>query len=601
MPSEATDARGKQDSANSVRPRTVLVADSDDETRRSLEQVLRDAGWAVLSAADVDAVLRLAGELPDAIVLSLDLSDGRGSEVATALKSDPRTARIPKLHVALSPVGDARRTALLQSTADAYLTHPIHPDVLVANVRALLRIADYEIERAELLERVQAARVEAVEASRVKSEFLATMSHELRTPLNAVLGYSQLLDMGVLGPVTESQHEHLDRLRSSSVHLLALVNDVLDLSKAGAGRMRVVAEPGSVYEVAEFALGLVRPQAIDRNITLVSECADAGKSSYIGDPGRVRQILANLLTNSVKFTAPGGRVTVTCGMTSVLPPELELDGPGPWAFASVRDTGMGIGPEQLERMFEPFVQGESGHTRERGGSGLGLAISRRLARLMHGNISVESEPGRGSNFTLWLPAPTHTLGTKRADLAPGDAAPARLGYDTVGDTPIPVGAAASEMEALGRALSVNAETAATNYVRALRRNDIVPSGHDVTDTHLRDHAATLFTEFATSLATLGALQDRALAVLRDGSELQRTISELHGVQRYRLGWTEHAMMRDAEVMSREVMAALENLAPRDDERRGGYRYAAELLRTLTARAAADSLRAHRAAVASDAK
>lgn len=529
MASEANEERQAHSSADSARVHTVLVADSNPETRGSLEHALRDAGWTVLSAGDAETVLRLAGDLPDAIVLSLS-------------------------------------------------------------------------ERMELLERAQAARTEAVEANRAKSEFLATMSHELRTPLNAVLGYSQLLDMGVLGPVTESQHEHLDRLRSSSVHLLSLVNDVLDLSKVDAGRMRVAEEIGSFHEAAELACGLVRPQAVARNVTLVNECTDAGAGTYVGDSDRVRQVLANLLSNSVKFTDPGGRVNVTCGTTADMPRNVQLEGSGPWAFVSVRDTGMGISPDELERMFEPFVQGESGHTRERGGTGLGLAISRRFARLMHGGISVESARGRGSNFTLWLPAPADLSESSHSAAEPSEAAGARPRprYDTIGDTPIPAGAAAEEMEALGRAFARSADTLATGYVRALREQGIIPRGHDVTDTHLRGHAGTLLAEFATVLTTLGALRDRASALLRDGSELQRTIAELHGVQRYRLGWSEHSMVRDSEALSREVLKALESLAPNDDERGAGYRYGAELLRVLTARAAANSLRAHRAAAASDA-
>lgn len=527
---EESDGGRTLNTAHSARSRTVLVAGSETETRGSLDQVLRSAGWTVLSAGDAETVLRLARELPDAIVLSLS-------------------------------------------------------------------------ERMELLQRVQVARAEAVEANRARSEFLATMSHELRTPLNAVLGYSQLLDMGVLGPVTESQHEHLDRLRSSSVHLLALVNDVLDLSKVDAGRMQVAEEIGSFYDVTESALGLVRPQAIARNITLANECNDASATSYIGDPNRVRQILANLLSNSIKFTDPGGRVKVACGTTADIPPNTKLEGAGPWAFVSVRDTGMGIGPDELERMFEPFVQGVSGHTRERGGTGLGLAISRRFARLMHGGISVESERGQGSNFTLWLPTPADLSQARHSLAAPSGAVDPRprLHYQTIGDIPIPTGAAADEMEALGRAFATHADALATDYVRAVREEGIVPRGHDVTDTHLRDHSATLFAEFATALATLGALRDRAAALLRDGSELQRTIAELHGVQRYRLGWSEQAIVRDAEVMSREAVKALENLSPKKDERGAGYRYAVELLRVLTARAAANSLRAHRAAAAADAR
>lgn len=492
----------------------------------------------------------------------------------------------------------------------------------------------YENERAELLRTAQAARIQAVEANRAKSEFLATMSHELRTPLNAVLGYAQLLDMGVLGPVTPLQHEHLERLRTSSVHLLALVNDVLDLSRADAGRLQMVIDVASVDDAVQAALTLVRPQATARNIVLVNQCAGVTDRLYLGDRDRVRQILANLLSNSVKFTDPGGSVSVTCGTSADGPYDAGLAGSEARVFISVRDTGVGIEPQFLERMFEPFVQAQSGHTRETGGTGLGLAISRKLAHMMRGEITVTSQRGAGSNFTLWLPASESDVGrTSEADgrdagaiaesghvlkspsgsgtpggdrtASSGSATsaaemPPSLRYDSSAAGPALTLATATEIEALGRALAAIVDELSSDYVRALRGESIIPAGHDVTDVHLRDHVATLFVEIATALTVVGGLRERGSALLRDGSELQRTISEMHGVQRYRLGWSDRDMERDAEVMSRVLLRALDSITPAE-QRGAGFGYAKELLRTLMARAAANSIRAHRATAASDAR
>ncbi len=584
--------------------RTILVVDSNDDTRGSVERALRDAGMTVVCARDGQTALGLASEMPGVIILSVELSDGSASDVHGALKSDPRTARIPMLHVSTRLPGEGGRADGM-AAADTYLVHPIDPSVLVANVRSLLRITDYETERAELLRHAEAARIEAVTANRAKSEFLATMSHELRTPLNAVLGYSQLLDMGVLGPITEPQHAHLERMRSSSVHLLALVNDVLSLAKIDAGRLQMAIEPESIHEAVEAALALVRPQAIERNIAVVDGCAPSREQFYFGDANRVRQILTNLLTNGVKFTDPGGRVAITCGVADSVPPGTALDGNGPWAFASVLDTGIGIGPESLERMFDAFVQEESGHTRQRGGTGLGLAISRSFARLMHGDVTVQSELGRGSTFTLWLPTPrpsdaaasTEPGVTGTATTDPLLAATSR----TRGGAPILSDSAAEEMKAIGRAFAGEADEVTTRYVRALRTESVIPHGHDVTDTHLRDHVSTFLMELATTLTELGALRERAAALLRDGSDLQRTIAELHGAQRYRLGWSESDMNRDMKVLADEVLASVERIAPREQAQGDGYRYAMDLLRTLAARGANNSLRAYRAAAAADAR
>ena len=272
--------------------------------------------------------------------------------------------------------------------------------VALATVNASLVRANDELQaQSEDAERL---RSEAEMSSRAKTDFLANMSHELRTPMNAIIGYTDLIELEIAGPVTEAQRAQLERIRVSSQHLLMLVDDILDLAKIEAGRIEIAREPCLVREVVDAGLSLVRPQAAARELEIVDRCEFAPELRYVGDEDRVRQILVNLLSNAVKFTDAGGTVTVRCEAATAGVPILHA-GAHPFVTMQVADTGIGIPEDHLETVFDPFVQVETGRTRTRGGTGLGLAISRQLARLMGGDLTVTSEVGAGSCFTLWLP------------------------------------------------------------------------------------------------------------------------------------------------------------------------------------------------------
>jgi signal transduction histidine kinase len=276
------------------------------------------------------------------------------------------------------------------------------------------RAADAALVAAAEAERGRAA-AEAVSAA--KSEFVATMSHEVRTPINAVLGYAELLTTEIEGPLTAGQRRYVERLRTSARHLLGLVEDVLDLSRVDADAVPVARAVGRVGDVVAAALALVEPQARQRGLELVQDLRTQAEGlSYWGDEGRVRQILVNLLANAVKFVQPRagapGRVTVSAGAATEPAADVALLGAGPWVYVRVEDTGPGIAQEQLDAIFDPFVQVGRRSNNPVGGAGLGLTISRRLARRMGGEISVESTVGVGSAFVVWLPeAPLESLRT----------------------------------------------------------------------------------------------------------------------------------------------------------------------------------------------
>jgi signal transduction histidine kinase len=228
--------------------------------------------------------------------------------------------------------------------------------------------------------------MESAERLRAKERFFAQMSHELRTPVNAVLGYSTLLSEGAGGALPPPAAEMVGRIAHSAQHLRALVDDLLDLGRLDAGKMRLAMEEVPLPALVRDALTAVEPQARAKGLALVVEAADVPRVRT--DVTRVRQIVLNLASNAVKFTDHGA-VTVT----------LERHGPDAVAVR-VADTGVGIAGKDLERVFDEFVQVGAAH----GGTGLGLAISLRLARLLGGDLTVRSAPARGSCFTLTLPA-----------------------------------------------------------------------------------------------------------------------------------------------------------------------------------------------------
>jgi signal transduction histidine kinase len=241
-----------------------------------------------------------------------------------------------------------------------------------------------------------------------KGDFLATMSHELRTPLNGIAGHVQLLDMEIHGPVTDAQRAALGRIDRAQRHLLGLINDVLNYARIEAGRVEYDVRVVDLAEVVAEVTPMVEPQLAARGVALEAALPALDVDGTAGllawaDRDKLRQILLNLLSNAAKFTAAGGRVTISASVADATRlaavPALRES-----VFLRVADTGTGIPPEQLEAIFEPFVQVRSGtaYTRTADGTGLGLSISRDLARGMGGELRARSALGQGSAFTLTL-------------------------------------------------------------------------------------------------------------------------------------------------------------------------------------------------------
>ena len=528
--------------------RRVLVVDDNEANRYVVGYWLREAGFEVAEAGTGDEALaeaRRPGLRPDLVVLDIRLPDTSGFDVLRQLRADPDTAAIPVVHLSASFTTGEWRAHGLEAGAEAYLTHPVEPRELVATVRSLLRLRAAESEREQLLEsertarrEADIARVAAERAAAVKADFLATMSHEFRTPLNAFTGYLQLLEMELAGPLTPQQRDYIERLKASSEHLSALVNDVLDLAKLDAHRMTVAREHARTATVVEAAISLAKPQAHARGVRLENRSEGSGEA-YIGDEYRVRQILLNLLSNAVKFTEPGGLVSVACERTP---------GPGAgWTVLRVADTGIGIPREQQAAIFEPFVQVEGGeggpYRRTKGGTGLGLTISRRFARLMGGDLTVESTMGRGSVFTLRLPAtdiatmPTPTtVVAVRPPEAPGvpGVAPER--------PPILL----PMLSIAGDALRSEMNALLDRFATRLREDSALPPGVQSLDRRrLTGHMPTLLAAIAQTLHTLDDPTGVPSATaLRDHDQLQRTIAELHGRQRERIGWSPQDVARE---------------------------------------------------------
>ncbi len=274
--------------------------------------------------------------------------------------------------------------------------------------RAVINLEQSQEQLSELARKYEAEKIRAEGASAAKSEFLANMSHELRTPLNAINGFSEIMSAEMYGPLGDPRYRDYARdILSSGQHLLALINDILDMSKIEAGKFTLRFEPVAVEEIVEDALRLVRNRAEAAGLTLAVDFGDL--PDVEADYRAIKQILLNLLSNAVKFTPRGGRVVVRA--------ELRDDPLGQRVKVSVQDTGIGISAQDLERLARPFEQVESQHSKTTQGTGLGLALTKALVEMHGGLLDLRSAPGQGTTASFALP-----VRQSRPSALPGAAA-----------------------------------------------------------------------------------------------------------------------------------------------------------------------------------
>jgi signal transduction histidine kinase/HPt (histidine-containing phosphotransfer) domain-containing protein len=338
--------------------------------------------------------------VPDLILLDVMMPDMDGFQVCERLQQEEVTRAIPVIFVTARTDAASESRGLALGAVD-FIHKPLRPDLVQARVRLHLELA----RRARALEAANQALEDKVAqrtqdlmdalqraegAARSKTDFLARMSHELRTPLNAVIGLSQVgLREEAAGRAAQSLYP---RILSAGQHLLRVVNDVLDFSRIEAGKCTVESQPFDLASTVAQAAQLLEPQALAEGIALHVDWSPGPRPQVMGDAQRIQQVLVNLLSNAVKFTEKG---QVRLRVSSVDARHV----------FEVTDTGIGLTPEQIARLFQPFEQADSSSTRRHGGTGLGLVISRHLAREMGGDITVRSTPGQGSSFTFTVTLP----------------------------------------------------------------------------------------------------------------------------------------------------------------------------------------------------
>jgi signal transduction histidine kinase len=381
----------------------LLVIDSPVRTllARLRATVERLALWSLLLLAAGAALSwaigrRITRPIVDLTSAADQVATGTYERPIPVARGDEVGRLTLRFHEMAGQVSEARRE-LEQRALDA---QHVADALAAANRRLQAAMTEAESSRAE----AERARGESEAASRAKSDFLAMMSHELRTPLNAIAGYAELMEMGIHGPVTDAQRDALNRIARSQAHLLTLINDVLNFARIDAGQLQYAVQDVRMNETLAGLEPLVSPQVAARRLTFTYDTCDPDIVAA-ADGDKVRQVVLNQLSNAVKYTPVGGTVALACDADAAV------------VRVHVTDTGPGIDAEQLPVIFEPFVQGHRALNRPNEGVGLGLAISRDLARGMGGDVTVTTELGVGSTFTLALPRAGAAAGGPLAPLS----------------------------------------------------------------------------------------------------------------------------------------------------------------------------------------
>jgi signal transduction histidine kinase len=426
------DAEPERDASIDQLTGAVLVVDDNATNRELLTRRLVRQGCRVSEAPHGRRALEMLRQEPfDLVLLDLMMPEIDGFAVLERMKADPKLRGIPV--IVLSALDQVESVVkCIQAGAEDHLPKPFDPVLLRARVGASLEKKRLRDQEQNYLQQLREAKAAADRANKTKSDFLANMSHELRTPLNAIIGYSEMLQEEAQELQQSAFVPDLQRIHAAGKHLLGLINDILDLSKIEAGKMTLYLETFDIATMVRDVAATVQPLMVKNKNHLEVELAP-NVGAMRADLTKLRQVLFNLLSNAAKFTDQGRitlRVTPSEGRVARDPDapqpedgaksgdsrssplrsaESESGTPGarPPPPASilftVSDTGIGMTPEQLNRLFEPFTQADASTTRKYGGTGLGLAISRRFCVMMGGDLTADSQPGQGARFRVLLP------------------------------------------------------------------------------------------------------------------------------------------------------------------------------------------------------
>jgi len=335
-----------------------------------------------------EARAHLAETLPAIVIADLKLPDGEGIELLSNRKGKSSFPLI----IMTAQGNEAKAVESLKAGALDYVVKSAEMLAALPSIaRRVLREWEHILGRRKAERRLILAKEEAERANKAKSEFLSNMSHELRTPLHAILGFSQLLNMDTQEPLSPNQKKNVGMILNSGEHLLALINELLDLSRIESGKMALSPEDVNVNRVLDELLALVKPLADEKNINMINRLSDGPECFVWADITRFKQVLLNLMSNAIKYNREGGSITLEAQKT-----------PLGRVRISVKDTGIGISEEKIEAVFKPFTRiGLESSITE--GTGIGLSITKRLTELMDGSIEVESVFGEGSCFTVDFP------------------------------------------------------------------------------------------------------------------------------------------------------------------------------------------------------
>jgi signal transduction histidine kinase len=398
------EGQGMRNSQNRVFKADILIVDDTIPNLELLSKMLTGEGYKVRAVPSGAMALTAAQSAPpDLVLLDIAMPDLDGYEVCLRLKDDDRTRNIPILFIsALDDEMDKVRA--FEVGGVDYIIKPFQAAEVVARIETHLnlqrlqdRLSRTNVQLLAANEQLIQARDEALRANQAKSVFLANMSHELRTPLNAILGYTELLQEEVESAGLEQYASDLKKIHNASMYLITLVNDILDLAKIEAGKtvFRVI-----TFDVKQVVMSVLTTErtAIEKNNNAFTTEIDPTLSKMMGDETKVQQILFNLLSNAAKFTS-NGEVSFNAR-------QIETNGKLEIEFR-VADTGIGMSPEQIEKLFDPFVQADESITTTYGGTGLGLALTKQLCQLMGGSIQVSSVLNVGTTFVVNLPLRNH--------------------------------------------------------------------------------------------------------------------------------------------------------------------------------------------------